>query len=167
MDGAKIPLPGMIRSAATRTSALRSAAIFIAGALLIVGGLIGLDLLLGSGEIDTSQPPKGPHPAALFGLGLVLMTVEAALFTLLPIELSRRFLKRAWPGVAAGFASYVIAIHWDNGWLGLVVSTWIWSIVTGAYLLERPISWGRAACQAVGLKWVFWIFAMAGLTAGA
>jgi hypothetical protein len=166
MDGAEIPLPGMIRGA-TRTSALRSAAIFISGALLIVGGLIGLELILGSGEVETVRPPTELTPAALFALGLAVMAAEAALFTLLPIELSRWFLRRAWPGVAAGFAGYVIAIHWDNGWLGLVVSTWIWSIVTGAYLLDRPVSWRRAACQAIALKWVFWIFAMAGLTAGA
>jgi hypothetical protein len=49
----------------------------------------------------------------------------------------------------------------------LAVSSWIWGVVTGAYLLERPVSRGRAACQAIGLKWTFWIFAMAVLTAGA
>ena len=83
------------------------------------------------------------------------------------ISAKKRFLKRAWPGVAAGFAVYVIGIHWNNGWLGLAVSSWIWGVVTGAYLLERPVSRGRAACQAIGLKWTFWIFAMAVLTAGA
>ncbi len=146
---------------------LRSAIIFVSGALLLVGGAIGFGLVLGSDEVDAVQTPEGLHPAALFALGLAVMTAEAALFTLIPIELSQRFLKRAWLGVAAGFAGYVIGIHWDNGWLGLAVSTWIWAIVTGAYLLERPVSRGRAACQAVGLKWIFWIFAMAGLTAGA
>jgi len=157
----------MTQGRTVRTSALRSAIIFIGGALLIVGGLTGLGLILGPDEVDAVQTPEGLHPAALFALGLALMTAEAALFTLVPIELSQRFLKRAWPGVAAGFAVYVIGIHWNNGWLGLAVSSWIWGVVTGAYLLERPVSRGRAACQAIGLKWTFWIFAMAVLTAGA
>lgn len=140
----------------------RSAAIFACGSLLLICGVIGLGLLApGDGVVPAAMDRLSP--LVLAAIGLALMAVEAAVFTLLPAELSRRFFKSVWPGLALGGGAYIVGVHWDNGWLGLATSAWIWIVVTTAYLLDRPRSHFRASVQAVGLKWVFWGFALTSL----
>ncbi|MFN6981690.1 MAG: hypothetical protein ACK4NU_07155 [Brevundimonas sp.] len=165
MDGAEIPLPGVTRTT-SRPNALRSAAIFGGGAVAIAVGVVVLGLLLPAAADHVAPTLRRYPPWVLAGLGLVVMTVEATVFTILPLQVSQHFLKRLWPGAAAGFAGYVIGIHWDNGWRGLAVSAWVWGIVTAAYLLERQGSLARAVGQAVALKWAFWALAFAALSAG-
>jgi hypothetical protein len=165
MDDREISLPH-VTLRTSRRNALRSAATFIVGAVAIAVGVVVLGLLLPA-PADQVAPTIRRHPPwVLAGLGLVIMTVEATAFTILPLQVSQHFLKRLWPGAAAGFAGYVIGIHWDNGWRGLAVSAWVWGIVTAAYLLERQVSVARAVGQAVALKWTFWALAFAALSAG-
>lgn len=140
----------------------RSAAIFACGSLLLICGVVVLGLLA-PGEGLAPDEMTRLSPFALAAIGLAVMTVEAAVFTLLPAELSRRFFKSVWPGLALGGGAYIVGVHWDNGWLGLATSAWIWLIVTAAYLLDRRRSLLRASVQAVGLKWVFWSFALTSL----
>ncbi|WP_313444098.1 hypothetical protein [Brevundimonas sp.] len=140
----------------------RSVAIFACGSLLLICGVIGLGLLApGDGVVPDAMDRLSP--LVLAAIGLALMAVEAAVFTLLPAELSRLFFKSVWPGLALGGGAYIVGVHWDNGWLGLATSAWIWLIVTAAYLLDRCRSLLRASIQAVGLKWVFWSFALTSL----
>lgn len=140
----------------------RSVAIFACGSLLLICGVVGLGLLApGDGVVPDAMDRLSP--LVLAAIGLALMAVEAAVFTLLPAELSRRFFKSVWPGLALGGGAYIVGVHWDNGWLGLATSAWIWLIVTAAYLLDRRRSLLRAGIQAVGLKWVFWGFALTSL----
>ncbi|MEW6539517.1 MAG: hypothetical protein AB1448_13120 [Pseudomonadota bacterium] len=140
----------------------RSVAIFACGSLLLICGVIGLGLLApGDGVVPDAMDRLSP--LILAAIGFAVMTVEAAVFTLLPAELSRRFFKSVWPGLALGGGAYIVGVHWDNGWLGLATSAWIWLIVTAAYLLDRRRSPLRASIQAFGLKWVFWSFALTSL----
>ncbi|SPU53184.1 Uncharacterised protein [Brevundimonas vesicularis] len=144
----------------------RSVAIFACGSLLLICGVIGLGLLApGDGVVPDAMDRLSP--LVLAAIGFAVMTVEAAVFTLLPTELSRRFFKSVWPGLALGGGAYIVGIHWDNGWLGLATSAWIWMVVTTAYLLDRRRSLLRASIQAVGLKWVFWSFALTSLVSAA
>lgn len=144
----------------------RSVAIFACGSLLLICGVIGLGLLApGDGVVPDAMDRLSP--LILAAIGFAVMTVEAAVFTLLPAELSRRFFKSVWPGLALGGGAYIVGIHWDNGWLGLATSAWIWMVVTTAYLLDRRRSLLRASIQAVGLKWVFWSFALTSLVSAA
>ena len=144
----------------------RSMAIFACGSLLLICGVIGLGLLApGDGVVPDAMDRLSP--LVLAAIGFAVMTVEAAVFTLLPTELSRRFFKSVWPGLALGGGAYIVGIHWDNGWLGLATSAWIWMVVTTAYLLDRRRSLLRASIQAVGLKWVFWSFALTSLVSAA
>ena len=144
----------------------RSAAIFACGSLLLICGVTGLGLLApGDGVVPAEMDRLSP--LVLAAIGLALMAVEAAVFTLLPAELSRRFFKSVWPGLALGGCAYIVGVHWDNGWLGLATSAWIWLIVTAAYLLDRRRSLLRAGIQAVGLKWVFWSLALTSLVSAA
>ncbi len=144
----------------------RSAAIFACGSLLLICGVTGLGLLApGDGVVPAEMDRLSP--LVLAAIGLALMAVEAAVFTLLPAELSRRFFKSVWPGLALGGGAYIVGVHWDNGWLGLATSAWIWLIVTAAYLLDRRRSLLRAGIQAVGLKWVFWSLALTSLVSAA
>lgn len=140
----------------------RSVAIFACGSLLLICGVVGLGLLApGDGVVPAAMDRLSP--LVLAAIGLALMAVEAAVFTLLPAELSRRFFKSVWPGLVLGGGAYIVGVRWDNGWLGLATSAWIWLIVTAAYLLDRRRSLLRAGIQAVGLKWVFWSFALTSL----
>ena len=144
----------------------RSAAIFACGSLLLICGVTGLGLLApGDGVVPAEMDRLSP--LVLAAIGLALMAVEAAVFTLLPAELSRRFFKSVWPGLALGGGAYIVGVHWDNGWLGLATSAWIWLIVTAAYLLDRRRSLLRAGIQAVGLKWVFWSLSLTSLVSAA
>ena len=144
----------------------RSVAIFACGSLLLICGVIGLGLLApGDGVVPDAMDRLSP--LILAAIGFAVMTVEAAVFTLLPAELSRRFFKSVWPGLALGGGAYIVGIHWDNGWLGLATSAWISMVVTTAYLLDRRRSLLRASIQAVGLKWVFWSFALTSLVSAA
>ena len=140
----------------------RSLAIFLVGSLALVGGVVGLGLL-SPGEGATPDTIQRASPVALAALGFLVTGFEAAVFTIIPIELARRFLKNAWIGAGIGGIGYVVGMHWDNGWLGLATSGWIWAVVTIAYLLDRPTSLFRASLQAIGLKWVFWAFAFSSL----
>lgn len=161
MDGARLSVR-LIADDLTPSGIGRSFAIFAGGSLLLICGVVGLGLLApGDGVVPDALDRFSP--LVLAAIGLALMAVEAAVFTLLPAELSRRFFKSVWPGLALGGGAYIVGIHWDNGWLGLATSAWIWMIVTTAYLLDRPRSLFRASVQAVGLKWVFWSFALTSL----
>ncbi|QIF82152.1 hypothetical protein [Brevundimonas sp. 'scallop'] len=150
----------------TKSGIGRSVAIFAGGSLLLICGIVGLGLLA-PGEGVVPDEMKRISPFVLATIGLALMAVEAAVFTLLRAELSRRFFKSVWPGLALGGGAYIVGVHWDNGWLGLATSAWIWMVVTTAYLLDRPRSLFRASVQAVGLKWVFWSFALTSLVSAA
>jgi hypothetical protein len=140
----------------------RSFAIFFIGSLTLIGGVVGLGLL-SPGEGATPDTLQRVSPVALAALGLLVTGLEAGFFTIIPIELARRFLKNAWIGAGIGGVGYVVGMHWDNGWLGLATSGWIWAVMTIAYLLDRPTSLFRASLQAIGLKWVFWAFAFSSL----
>jgi hypothetical protein len=140
----------------------RSLAIFSVGALALIGGVVGLGLL-SPGEGATPYAMKRLGPAVLAVLGFLVTGLEAVVFTVVPIELTRHYLKKPLVGVGIGGLGYVVGMHWDNGWLGLATSGWIWSIVTTAYLMDRQTSLLRACLQAVGLKWVFWLFAFSSL----
>ena len=70
----------------------RSVAIFACGSLLLICGVVGLGLLApGDGVVPDVMDRLSP--LVLTAIGLALMAVEAAVFTLLPAELSRRFFK--------------------------------------------------------------------------
>ncbi|WEK38927.1 MAG: hypothetical protein P0Y50_10235 [Candidatus Brevundimonas colombiensis] len=132
--------------------------------MALIGGVVGFGFLW-PGEGETPDAMRRLGPFSLAALGLLVTGLEAVIFTVVPIELTRRLLKNSWIGVAVGGGGYVVGVHWDNGWLGLATSGWIWSVVTTAYLLDRPASFFRACLQAIGLKWVFWIFAFSSLIA--
>lgn len=140
----------------------RSFAIFLVSSLALIIGVVGLGLL-SPGDGLAPEAIQRPSPFVLATLGALVTGLEAVIFTIVPIEAARRALNNAWIGVGIGGLGYIVIMHWDNGWLGLATSGWIWSVVTIAYLLDRPISFLRASLQAIGLKWVFWSFAFSSL----
>jgi hypothetical protein len=160
MDGARLSVR-LTADDLAQSGIGRSIAI-ACGSLLLICGVVGLGLL-SPGEGVVPDEMKRLSPFVLAAIGFAVMAIEAAVFTLFPAELSRRFFKSFWPGLALGGGAYIVGLHWDNGWLGLATSAWIWLIVTAAYLLDRPRSLFRASVQAVGLKWFFWTFALTSL----
>ncbi len=144
-----------------RPSYVRSMLVFALAALLLLSGIVLLGAASPGAAPDVDTLTQAP--AVLAAIGFALMTLEAVVFTILPIEATRRLWRRPVLGAVIGAAAYGPLIHWDNGWLGLATSIWIVAVVSGAYLIERPSSLARAICQAVGLKLLFWIFALAAL----
>ncbi|WP_292070153.1 hypothetical protein [Brevundimonas sp. UBA7534] len=148
-----------------RPSRGRSAFVFAIAALLLLGGIILLGMVSPGAAPDIDDLTQTPAVLAVVGFGV--MVLEAVVFTILPIEATRRLWRRPGLGAAIGAATYGPIIHWDNGWLGLSTSIWIIAVVSGAYLIERPSSLARAICQAVGLKLLFWVFALSALLSDA
>lgn len=143
----------------------RSLTLFVVGGALLVGGIVLLGLAFPGTAPDVDDLVQEPRVLAV--IGLALMGLEAVAFTVLPIEIARRVFRRPLAGGLVGCFAYGPLIHWDNGWAGLLTSIWIVTIVSTAYLIERPFSLSRAVCQAVGLKVLFWAFALAALLSDA
>ena len=148
-----------------RPSHGRSAFVFATAALLLLGGILLLGMASPGAAPDNDDLTH--TPAVLAAVGFGVMVLEAVVFTVLPIEATRRLWRRPALGAIMGAAAYGPLIHWDNGWLGLATSIWIIAVVSGAYLIERPSSLARAICQALGLKLLFWVFALSALLSDA
>lgn len=159
----RLGLAASSRLAAWATSASlgRSLTLFAGGGALLLGGIVLLGLAVPGPAPDVDDLVQEPHLLAV--IGLALMGLEAVFFTVLPIEIARRVFRRPLAGGLVGGFAYGPLIHWDNGWTGLLTSIWIVTVVSTAYLLERPFSLSGAVCQAIGLKALFWVFALAAL----
>lgn len=137
---------------------------------LILGGTFALFagiLLIGALTPQGAGAGKllGASPATLMARGYIVMALEAAVFTVVPIEAARRLWGRPLAGALVGAALSVIGVHWNNGPAGLAAASWIMLIVSGGYLLERPNSLPWAVALAVSLKGAFWTVALAALAA--
>lgn len=103
---------------------------------------------------------EGASLPVIATLGFVVLTGEAIVFTILPTELSARFLRNGLWGLVAGTIAYSPVLHASNGVAGIVFSAWIILVIGVVYYLQRISSVLVACTQAIGLKWVFWVSAL-------
>lgn len=109
---------------------------------------------------------EGASLAFIATLGFAVLAGEAIVFTILPTELSARFLRNGLWGLIVGAVVYSPMLHASNGFAGVVFSAWIVLVIGAVYYLQRISSVLIACAQAIGLKWAFWISALSVIATG-
>lgn len=141
----------------------QQAVAFALMALLLFAGLWALEPLTADGPAGEDLF-RGANFGAVVLIGYAVALGEALVFTVVPAEITRRFLRKAWIGLLVGAILYSPVMHWTNGLGGVAVSAWIAAVVGGAWLWLRGTSFRSALAQAIGLKWLFWTYAAASLS---
>lgn len=136
--------------------------LFVVGVGTLFVGLIFLETVVpgASGNFDEME---GASLAVIATLGFAVLAGEAVVFTILPTELSARFLQNGLWGLIAGAVFYSPVFHASNGIEGVVFSAWIVLVIGAVYYLQRISSVPMACAQAIGLKWAFWISALSAI----
>lgn len=134
-------------------------ALFVAGVVALFGGLMLLEPIV-PGDPGDFGGMEGASLPVIAILGFVVLAGEAVVFTILPTELSARFLRNGLWGLVAGAVAYAPVLHASNGVAGVVFSAWIVLVIGAVYYLQRVSSVFVACTQAIGLKWAFWISAL-------
>ena len=80
---------------------------------------------------------EGASLPVIATLGFVVLTGEAIVFTILPTELSARFLRNGLWGLVAGIIAYSPVLHASNGVAGIVFSAWIILVIGVVYYLQH------------------------------
>lgn len=146
----------------TRSSLLESRA----GPFLLYAVCVAL--LFGGAELIsvlTKLPDEGlgnlagVNPLFLGAVMFVVLSGEALLLTVAPIEITRRLWRQPLIGALIGILIYAVGMHWSEGWEGSLLTGWIASVIAIAYLVQRRTSRRLAILQALGLKWAFAAFA--------
>jgi hypothetical protein len=140
-------------------------ALFAVGIIALFGGLLLLETVI-PGDAGDLGEIEGPSLAVIAMLGFAVVAGEAIVFTILPTELSARFLRHGLWGLIAGAVAYSPVFHASNGTAGVIVSAWIALVIGAVYYLQRASSVLVACAQAVGLKWAFWIAALSTIASG-
>lgn len=134
-------------------------ALFATSAALLFGGAALLESLF-PGPDDPLDQLKAVNPHFLALLGYVVLSGEALVFTVAPIEIARRFWRSSPGGAALGILLYGPVLHGSKGLEGVLISTWIALVIAAAYVLQRQTSVKLAVFQALSLKWAFWTSAL-------
>lgn len=125
-------------------------------------------LLFGGAEIISvlgKLPDEGmgnladANPVLLGAVMFVVLSGEALLLTVAPIEITRRLWRQPLIGALIGILIYAVGMHWSKGWESILLTGWIASVIAIAYLVQRRTSRWLAILQALGLKWAFAAFA--------
>jgi hypothetical protein len=112
------------------------------------------------------NPPEsvnalGTAPLWLVALVDVLVaTVEAALWTMLLIEISAAAIGRPLIGGVIGVLGYSIGFHYSSGFLAIIASAWIAVVLAAVYLLLRARSRVLAFIYIAALRWLFVAYAI-------
>jgi hypothetical protein len=147
----------------SRSSLLRSRAV------PLVLYAVSVTFLFGGAELIstlTKLPPEGlddlagTNPFFLGAVMFVVLSGEALLLTVAPIEITRRLWRQPLVGALIGILIYAVGIHWSKGWQGMLLTGWIALVIAVAYLVQRRSSRWLAVLQALGLKWAFAAFAL-------
>jgi hypothetical protein len=130
--------------------------LFGAGVVVLFGGLALLEPIV-PGDPGDLGAIQNVSLAVVAVLGFVVLAGEAIVFTVVPVELSARFLRNGLWGLVAGAVAYSPVLHGSNGVAGVVFSAWIVLVIGSVYSFQRTSSVIVACAQAVGLKWAFWL----------
>ncbi|MEN5361917.1 hypothetical protein [Brevundimonas intermedia] len=131
-------------------------AVFVA---FLFGGAELISTLTGLPD-DGLDNLSGTNPFFLGGLMFVVLSGEALLLTVAPIEIARRLWRQPLIGALIGILVYAVGIHWSKGWQSILLTGWIALVIAAAYLLQLRTSRWLAVLQALGLKWAFAAFAL-------
>lgn len=102
----------------------------------------------------------GTSPWFLGAVMFVVLSGEALLLTVAPIEIMRRLRSQPLIGALIGILIYSVGIHWVKGWEAMLLTGWIALVIAVAYLVQSRTSRWMAVFQALGLKWAFAAFAL-------
>lgn len=138
--------------------------LFTAGAVALFGGLALIEPLV-PGDPGNFSVLQDASLGVIAMLGFAVLAGEAVIFTILPAELSARFLRNDLWGLIAGAVVYSPIFHASNGVAGVVFSAWIVLVIGAVYYIQRPSSRIVACAQAIGLKWAFWLSALSMIAA--
>src|SRR5690554_6922365 len=128
-------------------------------AILIFGGLELAELLIDSTDEAELYVLQNAPMILFLGVGVLVYIFEAMLFTVIPIELTNKFLRSPWLGAFLGIVFYGPVYHWSNGAFSVFITIWIVLVLNSSYIILRQRSRRVAICSTIGLKIIFILYA--------
>ena len=110
---------------------------------------ISVALLFGGAELIstlTKIPDEGledhadTNPFFIGAVMFVVLSGEAMLLTVAPIEIMRRLWRQPLIGALIGILIYSLGIHWSKGWEAILLTGWIALVIAVAYLVQSRTS---------------------------
>jgi hypothetical protein len=138
-------------------------AIIVLTTVVLYGGLIIAAHLVPDAHAHNLPLLKLPSLFRIFAIGVPVYVAEALFFSVGCIELAEKVLRMPVLGAAVGVVGYGVIYHWHHGISGIILASWIATVLNASYIILRARSIKIAILSTVGQKLTFLVLAVLAL----